>query len=380
MGLFTLFRRRLTSGASDKLKSEILVEERSPNGNVSALVEQNADTCYFYLQGDPASSFGMKSCWVRNLRPAPDRLDTSAAREGVPPMLPRKNCRHPEGAAPLSSSGSKIVWAEEGDAAALKENGEIIAVIPSWSGRDGFHGYARDCIGSAPLCWELGTPETNIQFERYEKAADYWQTWSDGGNPWPEFRDRRVSDLEQCFGKHSNYCAIDGGKWPPKALVRIPYRDTTLLITVGMALRPQPGVELHYKDAKPYRRIELGVSLDASLSNEAIMRIVGYVSGQSSYPWSVYTFLGNGHTIPSDAFAALSAGAFPSALFQRQPCAEAAIELSPFRGDPVNLLWLTPISAREQSFARQNGSALLAQKLRARGFDWRHQLRRSEML
>ena|SRR5438105_9496349 len=140
-------------------QAECLLEDCSPNGNIFAVVEQNADTCYFYLNGDKSTNFGLKSCWVRNIRAAPDTLDVAAMRDGIPPMLPRNSCRHPKGAEPLKPSGLSVVWAEEGDAAALRDNGENIAVIPSWSGHNGFHGYARDCIGESPLCWELGTPE-----------------------------------------------------------------------------------------------------------------------------------------------------------------------------------------------------------------------------
>lgn len=359
---------------------ECLFEDTSPNGNVFAVVEQNADACYFYLHGDKTTNFGLKSCWVRNVRPAPESLEVKAMRAGVPPMLPRNFCRHPSGAAPLKSSGLSLVWAEEGDAAALRENGEVIAVIPSWSGSDGFHGYARDCIGESPLCWELGTPETNVQFDRYEKAASCWKAWSEDGNLWRDFQGRMMDAMEKRFGKHSNYYAIDGGKWPPMALLRIPVGDSVLLITVGMSLRPQPKVELHFEDPAPHRRIELGVSLDASIPGEAINQIATYMSGQSGYPWSFYTFLGNGHTMPADAFAAVSGGALPSALLHSQPDNDAGIDLPAFRGDPVTLLWMTPISERERKFAEQNGSAQLAHKLSERGFDRQHRLRRPEVL
>jgi hypothetical protein len=51
--------------------SEILFEEVNPNGNIQALVEVEADVCFFYLHGAPETEFGVKTCWVRNLVPAP---------------------------------------------------------------------------------------------------------------------------------------------------------------------------------------------------------------------------------------------------------------------------------------------------------------------
>ena len=45
----------------------------------------------------------------------------------------------------------------EGNAAALYEGGVLLAIIPPWSGTNGFHGYARDSIGEGPVAWEIGT-------------------------------------------------------------------------------------------------------------------------------------------------------------------------------------------------------------------------------
>jgi len=359
---------------------ECLLEARSPNGNVLAVAEQDANTCYFYLHAERAAHFGMKSCWVRNLSPAPDKLDASAMKKGLPPMLPREFCRHPAGAAPMKSSDLSVVWAEEGDAAALRENEQFVAIIPSWSGMEGFNGYARDCLGNSPLCWELGGPETNAQFARYEKAAQCWNDWKDNKTLWPDFQVRMMEAIERQVGKHSKYYAIDGNGWPPKALLRIQQNDSTLLVTIGMSLQPQPMVELRHEDAAPHRRIELGISLDASLPDSVITQIASYVGGQTGYPWSAFTFLGEGHTIPADAFKDVSEANFPFGLLQRRPVSEARIDLPAFREDPVNCLWLTPISERERKFAQKKGSIYLEQKLHENGFDWRHRFKREEVV
>jgi hypothetical protein len=364
----------------DSNRPKCLLEDYSPIGNVVAVVEQDTHTCYFYLYGDKAIEFGVKSCWVRNLAAAPAILDAAGMRAGVPPMLPRNFCKHPDDSAPLQSAALSVVWSEEGDAAALRENDEIIAIIPSWSGEDGFHGYARDCVGQSSLCWELGTPESNVQFSRYQKALEYWNSWSAGNGPWPDFKSRMMEAIECRVGKHSNYYAIDGGKWPPKAMLRIPDGDSVLLVTLGMSLRPQPRVELNYEDPAPYRRVELGISLNSSLPPEAINQIAKYMSGQTAYPWHFHTYLGSGHTLPADTFAEISGGMLPFALLQSRPEFEPIIQLPQFRGDPVTLLWMHPISEREKTFAEENGSAQLAGKLHEQGLDRRHSLRRPEVL
>lgn len=349
---------------------EILIEEVSPNGNVFAIVEQTESCCYFYLHGHESTSFGVKSCWVRNFNAAPEQLDVSSMRSGESPMLPRSHCRHPNGASKFGKSELNVIWAEEGDAAALTHNEELVAVIPSWSGTKGFHGYARDCISESPLCWELGTPETNVQFARYERASKFWRLWSEDQNPWPRLRDELCGSLERAFGRHSNYYAIDGGNWPPKAILRIPAPGRVVLATIGVSIRPQPKVEMHYEDPSSHRRIELGIGLDASLSDDAIKKFASYISAQSNLPWSNFTFLGHGHTIPSDIAAELSGGCLPFVLLVKTSLGSPAVGLPRFQDDPASLLWMIPISERERQFAEANGSSELVSRLERANVTW----------
>jgi hypothetical protein len=226
----------------------------------------------------------------------------------------------------------------------------------------------------------MGTVESNIQIERYKAAQEYWSSWSIGDGPWSKYQSEMVDAIENQLAKHSNYYAIDGGKWPPKALLRIPRNDEVILITVGMGLRPQPAIELHYDDARPHRRIELAILLDASVTDEAIKDIAGYMSGQSGFPWNHGTFLGNGHTLPADSFARISKGAFPTALLHSVSSGGIRISLPAFRNDPIEVLWLTPISLRERSFAEANDSSQLSARLSQRGFTQRHSSQREEVI
>lgn len=358
---------------------EPVFESVSPNRNVFARVEQDANACYFYLNGENGGDFGIRSCWVRNLVRAPAQLDVSGMREGRPPMLPARYCAAPNGGKRLSADALDIVWAEEGDAAALRENGEILAIIPSWSGTNGFHGYARDCTQESPLCWPLGAPATNEQFARYARALDYWRAWDEGDGPWPQFQTSMCEEFERTFGKRSNYYLIDGGQWPPKALLRIPRSREVILSTLGMALRPQPTVELCFDDPALHRRVELGACLPPGLADESIKRVAAYLSGQSCYPWAHFTFLGSGHTMPSDVFAELSAGALPFVLLTHELPAISTPSLPRFRGDPVRLLWMTPISAREQEFAEVHGSLSLLERLSAKNSGWPRDFSRKEV-
>jgi len=84
---------------------------------------------------------------------------------------------------------------------------------------NGFHGYARDSVGEGPLAWEIGTQ--NALIGRFREAESYWRQWEDT-NLWPSMQDALLSAIEKTLGRHTNYYAIDGGQWPPKAIVRIP--------------------------------------------------------------------------------------------------------------------------------------------------------------
>ena len=340
----------------------VLLENVSPNGNITAVVEQDERVAYFYLWPAQETGLEMRSCWIRNLTAGQDDWDAAAMREGRPPMMPRRHCVQPDGGQPLKQESLSVVWSEEGDAAALYEQNDLLAVIPCWSGTDGFHGFSRECVGQGPVAWELGSPDSNVLFERFDRASDCWKSWQEGGL-WPAYRDQMLQSLEAAFGKHSKYFAIDEGKWPPKALVEFAGPDRIILATVGMSLRPQPMVELYVEEPRDYRRIELAMCLPLTIGDAAVQAVAQYLSGQSSYPWHFYTWLGNGHTIPSDVFSELSGNRFPFAILTSRLPDAPQIRLPTYRDDPVSMLWLLPLSKKEQEFAESEGSELLMQRL-----------------
>jgi hypothetical protein len=264
----------------------VLLEDPSPNGNGLAIVEQDDRVACFYFMTEIDSVKRIRTCWVRNLQPAPEVLDALGMREGLPPMLPRAHCKDPDGSPPLDPQNLRIVWSEEGDAAALYERNELLAVIPSWSGSSGFDGFARDCLGDGPIAWEL--TDTNVSHQRYAKAEEYWRSWDDG-DLWPGYQDKMLGAMQQAFGSHSRYFAIDGGNWPPKALVWFNYNSAAIRSTIGVSLRSQPSVELSVENPSPFQRIELGACLDLSVGETVIKEVAAYISGQSGIPWSQNT-------------------------------------------------------------------------------------------
>jgi hypothetical protein len=343
--------------------AELLLDEIGPNGNIQAVVESDEQVCYFYLCGAPDINFGMRSVWVRNHTRAPDRLNAEAMRAGVPPQMPASFCCHPDGLAPLSGQDLRVVWLPEGNGAALFEGDEILAIIPPWSGTDGFHGYAREGSGEGPVAWELD-PE-NLLLPRFDDAQSYWGKW-DAENLWPSIQAELLTHVEKTFGPHTNYYAIDGGEWPPKALVRIPWQDRVVLITIGVSTRPQPNVEMHTEQPELLRRVELGSVLPKSWPYDAIDGFASYLSGQSNLPWHSYTWLGPGHTIPCDSW---QNSAFNFALLLREHAGAPRLTLGSQFNDPVNVLWFVPISETERQQAIESSSDHVATILPAQRWE-----------
>lgn len=57
------------------MTAEVILEAVSPGGSLQALVEQDRRVAYLYVFDPEATEQKVKSCWVRNLQPAPETLD-----------------------------------------------------------------------------------------------------------------------------------------------------------------------------------------------------------------------------------------------------------------------------------------------------------------
>jgi hypothetical protein len=341
--------------------AEVLLEQDGPNGNLYAVVESADDVCYLYLHGAANSNFKTRALWVRNHCAAPDNIDPARMRAGKAPLNPARFCRHPEGLPIPEAESLQLVWLPEGNGVALLEHDEILAIIPPWSGTKGFDGYSRDSVGQGPLAWEFELG--NVLIQRIEDAQRYWRQW-DEDDPWSGIQSSLLSTIESALGSHSHYYAIDGGEWPPKGLIRIARSEGTVLTTVGVSVRPQPNVELFTEEPEKYRRIELGVVLPQSWSETAIAKMGSYLSARTGFPWNTLTWLGPGHTVPCDSWQNAD---YPFALLQYDHPAMSRLAFDAQFGDPVNLLWLIPITETELQVATESGSTeLVAQLPRAR--------------
>lgn len=317
---------------------EIILESWSPCCDIQAFVEESEDCYYFYLWFHPGKENAyIKSCWIANRSTAPKEFNKDMMDEGMAPMLPYKWITHDRNGICLNSKELRIEWYEEGDAAALIEKDDILCIIPSWGGMKDFCGYAKYAVGMTPFAWELtGAKETMCR--RLEKSREFWNELE--GDFWPEIQQMHMQALEGFFGAYEKYYAIDGGYFPPKALITGRKNNICYGITAGVSLLPMPTVELYYQEgANDFRRIELGFAANCQWQEEC-NKMYSFLSSLSALPWREISFLGHGHTIPCDVIENYSAVWL---LDARIVDALEAPNYPEFRGEKVNLLWVVPV-------------------------------------
>ncbi|WP_203362057.1 suppressor of fused domain protein [Bacillus sp. REN10] len=344
------------------MEKVILLEEQSPLCPITALVEEANECVYFYLIEDQGEEQNIRAVWVRNYGEAPEQLEVEDMREGLPPLLPASVCAHPNGAEKLDPEKVELIWFEEGDGAALLYEQEVLAVIPGWGGTEQYPGYARDCTDIYHYALPLGDPSENVLFARIEKAQDYWNSWDE--NSWSHFQTSQLQALESKLGKHTKYYAIDGGYWPPRALVTFEQEEITYAVTLGTSLLSQPQVELYVEEPDKYRRFELALAIPTTLLKKNEQGILQYISAQTSVPWHFITFLAHGHTLVCDEFQT-DQEHFSAILLANAPKTSQKISLEPFRGDDINLLWMIPLTEKEYHYAMEHGSEQLLEQMKA---------------
>src|SRR5258708_7260869 len=104
-------------------KSKIILEAQSPACDITAFVEDDDETLYFYLYGPQGA--------------IPQGMDPES-------FVPVQFCNNST-PSDLNPNELEVVFLEEGDSAALFYQNKIIAVIPSWGATvDGTLGYSAE--------------------------------------------------------------------------------------------------------------------------------------------------------------------------------------------------------------------------------------------
>ena len=362
------------------VEPEALLFETSPYGTLDAIVQHDGRSVYLYLNQSPNSgkTFGTRACWVRNLTIGPYVINEDEMKSGVPPMLPRTACVDRDGLPLPNPEQLSIVWFEEGNGVALIEaddngNQQILAIIPPWSGLEGFHGYSAQCAVETPLCWPM--PDNPKLGQRIKQAQEFWESFGSSSDsnasPFSQLQSSLMEFYNSQFaadGAEPEYFTIDGGKFPPRGLIQYRTQKHLIMATVGMSLCPQPAVELFNDQPFLLRRIELAIELPISIADkpEQLENATRQICNLASYPWRNFTWLGAGHTCQMNDFGEdcetgllISDTDFISSNGSKMP---------KFRGDPINLLFLTPISTQQKQQLEENviSPKQIAAQLRAR--------------
>ena len=325
--------------------SKIILESKSPNCPLAVIVEEYETCTYMYLIHLKEDGIQSIVCptWIRNHHKAPDDFELAKMQEGFPTMMLKEFCNHPNGKERLQPEDLRCIWFEEGDGVALLEKDSVLGIIPCWA-NDKVLAYSKDCIKENSFVFPI--TEENVLLERIKKADEFWNSWED--DPWTPFLNSRLEVLYKEFGEEKKYYAIDNGQWPIKGMARFEKGDMTYLVTIGVSLIPQPFVERVTETPEKLRRIELALAIQTNELMKNEMAICSFLSAQTTIPWNTLTWLAHGHTIECGSVFGQE-GEFPFGLFINSKAISSLlqIELEPFRGDDVNILWLTPIKESE---------------------------------
>lgn len=349
-----LFKNNKTK-APEKVQEEpvIIHESWSPLCYIQAFVEKNPTSYYFYLWVNPSSDNPvMKPCWICNRVKSKEDIDYDAMNNGLAPMMPSPFVKHDENGIDLDEDNLSVVWFEEGDAAALLENGKIICVIPSWADRN-FNGYSLYAEGTGPFAWGL-SDAYDVLSERVKRSQKYWDYMD--SDYFTKLQDNHFNSLETFFGKYEKYFAIDNNQFPPKALITGRKDNVNYGFTAGLSALCQPTIEQYFEenDYLNYRRLELAFACSDDFKNSSeYMKMLSYISAQTTLPWKAITWLGNGHTIPCNAVDGFSA----VLLLNSNVYDEINHPVyKDFMGERINNLWLIPLTSEEYEFAQSHSS------------------------
>jgi len=324
-----------------KKKNECIISSDSPLANMTAQVIVENNCSYLYLSqtntaGEGPAASIIASCWIKNHVNVPDTYSPdSDMKRGLQPKIPTMYCGFQEDLSPFKANQLEIVWGKEGVIAYLYDSGELICVIPYWANQD-FNGYSKysstDRFPTIPF--PLGNPESNTLFKRAEEARDFWK--QDFSLLWGSYQDAYLSELEGKYGKHVKYYAIDGGNFPPKALVTFEKDDLKYAFTVGVGLFPQPNADMYFQDYQVYECIELGFCYQVNYAFDETA-VLSQISSIAAIPWECNVCLGHRHTTNLQVDTMHDFAVMISDMDVRVAESQFLKERN------VNLLWLMPI-------------------------------------
>ncbi|EWM53186.1 suppressor of fused domain protein [Ruminococcus flavefaciens] len=333
----------------------IIFESHSPICNIDAVIEADENTYYLYLMTSPETGVNiLRALWICNRRPAPDTFDPESMAGGKAPMMPKSNLAplHPATGLDMYPEKISCCWFDSGNGVAIFYAGRLLCAIPPYAGLHDFPGFSLFAKGQTRYAWEMPA-DKNFE-ERCKGLATFWDKIQ-SDDSWPEIQEENLRVIEQFYGgEHEKYYAIDGGKFPLKALAQGRKNGVLYGITLGVSQFAMPRAEAvfgsHYVECN---RIELGFA--AQQNHEPLMQMMfSVMSDVARMPWTERDFLWHGHTFDFTNIRGFSAIVLINpAYIQGMECPQ----WRRFIGNRVNMLWLVPITAQELEYLRENGIA-----------------------
>lgn len=383
-------------------EARVLLSDASPYGSRVLDIEYDHVATAAYLRTSDGET--VAATWIANHQEAPYHADLARLNAGLVPAMPSGRTKHPKGRPPLDPRTLEVVWFEEGDGVALLESGQPICVIPGWSAIDqGVPGYSREAIGRSPFAFALDD-EIDELGPRVLQAQGFWD-WRNEPGAWEGFQQSLLGHLLSRLGP-GGYYWHDVGRQSrkddtaqPPAVVPAPRTATTtaptaatpraplvgvserpargdrkynVLTTVGMSCQRMPTVELYEDNVGEHARIELAVA-----TMLPSVKAAGIFPWLAQYPWQAVTSFAPGDNVKwyHEARTFPLGPAWEGVLLLDNPNrldGPDAPDLTAFSfgGDPVQWLWLVPLTEDERQFGKQEGPDALIERLAGDGRSW----------
>jgi hypothetical protein len=363
-------------------EARVLLSDTSPYGSRVLDVEHDHVATAAYLRTSDGET--VAAAWIANHQDAPYHADLARLNAGRVPAMPSGRTKHPKGRPALDVRSLDVVWFEEGDGAALLEDGQPLCVIPGWSDTDrGVPGYSREAIGRSPFAFALDDEIEDLG-PRILQAQAFWD-WRRGPGAWESFQQSVLGHLLGRLGPGGYYWHDVGRQGRPRTTQAVeqplvgvserPARDDRaygVLSTIGMSCQRMPTVELYEDNVGEHARIELAVA--TTLPSQRAGSIFPWLA---QYPWRAVTSFAPGdnvkwyHQAQTFPLGPRWEGVLlldnPNRL--EGPNAPDMTGFS-FGGDPVQWLWLVPITEAERQFGKDEGPDALIERLAGEGRSW----------
>ena len=323
----------------------------------TAILEYENDSIYLYSHPHD-KNLELKSLWVANTKKRTFEKSNIKADfdRGVQAYLPTKYCVESGYIRDFKNEKNwSLQWGLDQNSIAVYYKDRIIAILPEWSGTNGFWGYSLGTDKESVIAWPLF--EDNVQIKRFLDERIFLDSWSESS--WISRQESLVFFYENLFKGEVRYFAADGGKWPPLGIHYSKSSEIEFMATVGMSQLPMPEYGMARENVGDFRRIELAM---ACRPISDFTPLAQYLSGQATYPWHFGSHFDHGHTLPCEQLREVGSKASFVVIIEVADFL-STVTMPSLDDGLVRLLYMLPIYKSEQQFAEKNSTQRLIEMI-----------------